>query len=505
MASLTTSSSGKRRIMFNDLSGNRQSVYLGKMPKDAAEVVKVRINQLIAIHAAGTDYKTTEVAKWVQGLSDEFHAKLEQAGLVEPREAESIRTVGQLLDQFLATQHVKDSTHKSYKQTLDSLREFLGENTAVRSVTARQARGWRKHIATQTEGVKKKRATADNRLSPATVAKRVNVARVVFNRAVEWKLIEESPFAKITPGSQVNEENEFQVPREWTTPILEACPSSKWRLVYGLARLAGLRVPSELVELTWSDVDWKRGRLTVNGKKTEHHGAGHGLRFVPICPQLMQLLEEHFEQAPKGAVALFPDVTPSTNLGTTMRKIIVRAGLVPWVRLFDNARASCENDWAEELPAHVVEKWMGHTGAVARKHYLRAQEHHFKAVVDGGGVSAPESAQAGDRGAQHNSAENRSRSQDLLEAAIASALMRRDAELCGDTSILPVGDIGLELSRSCRGKSRSVSGRDALESARGGELVAVAWAILPAEVRLRVLELVREAVANEAALPSTAG
>ena len=445
MASLSSNSNGLRRILFHDIAGNRRCIYLGRMAKKAAEGVRDRIEELIACRVAGIAM-TTELATWDRSLTDEFHQKLEQAGLVEPRATSATRTVGGLLDKFLDTQLVKPSTHKSYKQTLDSLREFLGADTLVRSVTPEKAAEWRKWIATQTQGVKKKRTTADNTLSHATVAKRINVARVVFNRAVEWNIITVSPFASLTPGTQVNEENEFQIPREWTQPILYACPGSKWRLVFGLARLAGLRIPSEIAGMTWADVNWATGSLTVNGEKTAHHGAGHGIRPVPICPELMELLEEHYEQAAEGTVEVFPDIAPTTNLGTTMKKIIIKAGLVPWVRLFDNCRASCENDWADEHPIHNVAEWMGHSVAVAQKHYLRAQDHHFNAVVAGAGGrrDADDDARATQNTTQHDPADDRTGSHASLEKAISQALLRSDAMPCDESSTVQVGDIGLE-------------------------------------------------------------
>ena len=51
-----------------------------------------------------------------------------------------------------------------------------------------------------------------------------------------------------------------------------------------LARLTGLRSPAELTPLTWADVNWEKGRLTVRACKTEHHGGDHAVRIVPICP-----------------------------------------------------------------------------------------------------------------------------------------------------------------------------------------------------------------------------
>ncbi|HBB74015.1 MAG TPA: integrase, partial [Planctomycetaceae bacterium] len=42
--------------------------------------------------------------------------------------------------------------------------------------------------------------------------------------------------------------------------ILDACPSVDWRLLVALARLAGLRCPSEIGALTWGDINWEKGR-----------------------------------------------------------------------------------------------------------------------------------------------------------------------------------------------------------------------------------------------------
>lgn len=494
MASISTNAKGFRRVLFLGAAGKRYCVYLGRMSQEDAEEVRDKIDGLIARRVAGVEL-SLELASWVRGLTNEFHEKLHAAGLVEARTTWGPRTVGGLIEKFLATQLVKPSTHKAYRQTLDSLRDFLGADTLVSTVTPVRAAEWRKHIATQTEAVKRKRTSPDNTLSPATVAKRVNVARVLFNRAVEWGVVSTSPFASLTPGSQVNEANEFQVPRDWTKPILDACPDSKWRLVYGLARLAGLRVPSELADLTWDDVDWARGRLTVNSSKTEHHGVGHGIRAVPICPQLMAILEEHFERAPDGAVAVFPEVTPTTNLGTGMRKIITRAGLVPWVRLFDNCRASCENDWADDLPAHVVEKWTGHSGAVARKHYLRAQDHHFEAVVSGVVTrDAPADARATRQTTQQGSAGKSTSPHESLETAIKAALSRSGADLCGELESCPVGDIGTKLTASRPGKTQAAAARDAPGDAAG--LVLDAWRLLPPDARRRILSLVLDSLSR---------
>ena len=167
--------------------------------------------------------------------------------------------------------------------------------------------------------------------------------------------------------------------------ILDACPSIEWRLLVALARLAGLRCPSEIGAVTWADVNWGKGRLTVLAKKTEHHGGSHAVRIVPSCPELRKILADAFEQAEPGATSIVPMAARNgVKLRTHLERIITKAGHETWPRLFQNLRASCETDWVEWYPAHAVAKWLGHSPKVAAEHYLMSREHHFEDVVGGG-------------------------------------------------------------------------------------------------------------------------
>ena len=66
------------------------------------------------------------------------------------------------------------------------------------------------------------------------------------------------------------------------------------------------------------------------------------------------------------------------NLRTTFIKIIRKAGLEPWPKLFHNLRSSCQTDLANRYPAHVVCQWLGNSEAVAKEHYLQVTESHFE-------------------------------------------------------------------------------------------------------------------------------
>jgi len=228
------------------------------------------------------------------------------------------------------------------------------------------------------------KTTEDNRLAPPTVAKRVIVAKQGFGCAVRWGWLEKSPFGGLRPGSQSNPARARYIPLLTIRDVLDACPSIDWKLVVGLARLAGLRCPTEIGELTWADVNWEKGRLIVRAKKTEHHGGDHAVRVVPICPELRGLLVDAFEQAEPGATLIVPMASrKGVNLRTQLERIIIKAGHEVWPRLLQNLRASCATDWVERYPSHVVAKWLGHSPKVAAEHYLMSRDHHFEDVVSG--------------------------------------------------------------------------------------------------------------------------
>lgn len=65
------------------------------------------------------------------------------------------------------------------------------------------------------------------------------------------------------------------------------------------------------------------------------------------------------------------------NLRTRFRKIIKRAGLTPWPKLFQNLRSTRQTELAAQYPLHVVCAWIGNKAAVAAEHYLQVTDADF--------------------------------------------------------------------------------------------------------------------------------
>ena len=120
-----------------------------------------------------------------------------------------------------------------------------------------------------------------------------------------------------------------------------------------------------------NDIDWSNDRITVTSPKTEHHPGG-GTRQIPLFPELLAPLQQVYEQAEAGTESVITRYRGGkVNLRTQLAKIIRRAGLTPWPKLFQNMRSTRETELTEHFPMHVVCKWIGNSQPVAAKHYLQ--------------------------------------------------------------------------------------------------------------------------------------
>ena len=52
-----------------------------------------------------------------------------------------------------------------------------------------------------------------------------------------------------------------------------------------------------------------------------------------------------------------------------------------WPKLFQNLRASCSTELAQEFPAHVAAAWIGHSVEIANKHYWQVTDDDFARAV----------------------------------------------------------------------------------------------------------------------------
>ncbi len=350
---------GVHVVQIVGLDRERKTIRLSGIGERDAKRCKLRIEDLLSARR-GNAAPSPELAAWLAGLPDDLYAKLARAGLCDPRPDRAQAdgpTLGEFLTKYTHALSVKDSTKTFVGHTVRNLRDFFGEQRALRSIAASGADSWRAWLV------------IDEKLAPATVSRRVRCARTIWRKAIRWELLEANPFEGMRTGLAVNEARKQFVSCDVIARVLEAAPDAEWRAIIGLSRFGGLRCPSEVLALRWHDLDWDRGTIRVRSIKTEHH-AGRGERVIPMFARLRPLLLAAFDAAPDGAeYVITKSRDPGVNWRTTFEKIIDKAGVEAWPKLFHNLRASFESELMREYDLATVCRWTGHTPSVAATHY----------------------------------------------------------------------------------------------------------------------------------------
>ena len=372
MASLC-SDSGKRgetyRVISRSKNGKRHTIRLGRVNKRIAETARLMIESLEAAKATGHS-PDRETAEWVGRLGDEIHGRLARAGLVSPREPAqpAIVTLGQHLEHFFGSLgKQKPTTARNYARARRLLEEFFGKNRTLASITEGDADGYKRWLLAS--------------YAPASASVDLRRARQFLKAAVRRRLIAVNPFADVPCGPQVNDDRIYYVSVEDIERVIAACPDEDWRMIFAMPRFGGIRFPSEAEALKWEDVDWANSRFTVHEKKVEHH-PGRGRRVVPIFEALRPHLERAYRERAPGAVYVVPRARGGQNLGTQAKRIIEKAGVKPWPKLFVNMRGSCSDDLERRaIPEKAINAWIGNTARMRQRHYHSVRPEDWAAVT----------------------------------------------------------------------------------------------------------------------------
>ena len=376
---------GTRRIQFIAPDGGRSAIRLGKVSHRAAEAIKYRVEVLLASKLTGHPIEA-DTANWIANLEPAMADKLARVGLIPKRDTQVAMTLGPFLTAYIEGRtDVKPLTTRHLNDARRNLVEYFGENKRMSEITPGDTDDFRLNLR--------------KRLGENTVRRQCGRAKQFLRAALRKRLINENPFADMKGcGVQSNRSRDYFLTRDDAAKVLEACPDSQWRLIFALSRFGGLRCPSEHLALRWSDVDWAANRIRIPSPKTEHHDGGES-RLIPLFPELRRHLEQVWDEAEPGTEYVITRYrSANTNLRTQFQKIIRRAGLEPWPKLFHNLRATRETELAESNPMHVVCQWIGNSAAVAAKHYLQVTDAHFEAAAQGKTEAAQNPAQSAHAG-----------------------------------------------------------------------------------------------------------
>jgi len=354
----------------------------GITTKSEADRVAIKIRSLIACRNVGIDVQP-EIQQWLQKIGDNFYQKLREWDLVPQRDRD------QFLIPFLKSHFAahaigkKTSSQKVWNRAINHAEKFFLKTVFVGSVTPADAQDFRNWLRIQPGQQGKK-------LAEATIAKTCGVIHQGFLAAIDKGMISKSPFASksISKSPGANPATQTLVSSQDIENVISQANDASDRIILGLARFGGLRMPSEAVGLKWEDIDWDKRVMRVQSPKTAHQNKAS--RLVPLFPKLYDLLKN--EYANSKSEFLIPWLKPESNLNVRIRRQIQASGMQLYPKVLQTLRASCENDWISNstYSPQKVALWSGHTTAVMFKHYIRVKDDSFtsEAAIDAAKVQS---------------------------------------------------------------------------------------------------------------------
>jgi len=324
MASLSKDGSGWRILFVCPATGKRHTVRTGRCARKDAETARNMVEKLLQARRLGTAIDG-QTAEWLKAIDDKLRDRLARVGLVDlPRAT----LLGPFLDDYIEQRRrrgdVTDSTIEVWGHTRRNLKTYFGPDKDMRTIGPADADDWAAWLRSH------------EKLAENTIRKRSQFAKKFFAVAVKRKLLPENPFAGLVGAVVSVPDRQYFVPRESVDLLLEQCHGPEFRLLLVMARYLGVRVPSEIVPMKWGHVDWEKMRIVITSPKTKRHKGGDK-RVCPIFPEVAPALREAWEAAPEGAQWIFPSVRHAgKNLRSWLERAILRSGLTPWPRLWQN-------------------------------------------------------------------------------------------------------------------------------------------------------------------------
>ncbi|MBW2331127.1 MAG: site-specific integrase [Deltaproteobacteria bacterium] len=270
-----------------------------------------------------------------------------------------------------------------YEQTraLRFFENFIGGSIALTSIKPKQAEAF---IAYRLA----------SGLAIATVNKDIRTLRRVFNLAIEprgYLADGQNPFSKIKQRKKATKPIRYVSVKEYWS-LQEAMDSIWWQALISVAYGSGLR-KSEMLNLTWSDIDFDKNLIYIRVKKSteqtiEWEPKDHENRIVPMSEQTAQLLADLQTTSIEGHAYIF--ILPKRFARIKQREkagkwnsrseilnnvsrdfdVIRRRSGIDKCTLHDLRRSAITN-WAQHLPIQVVQQFAGHSDiTTTRKYYL---------------------------------------------------------------------------------------------------------------------------------------
>ncbi len=198
--------------------------------------------------------------------------------------------------------------------SIKNLLRILGENTKIRDLTTGRVEGYRQYRLSEQSPRRLGMQT-----TPSTVNKEVICLKTILNRAVRHERLDVNPIRDMKKLTENNTRTQILKFDEFGR-LCDACPEYLRPLIM-TAFYSGMR-KSEIVFLTWEELDLKQGFIRLSADRTKTKIA----RSIPLHPELKKM----FSRIPRGLYTnriFLKDGRPFEDFKKSFRSACRKAGL----------------------------------------------------------------------------------------------------------------------------------------------------------------------------------
>ncbi len=157
-----------------------------------------------------------------------------------------------------------------------------------------------------------------------TVNRELIVIKAMFNKAIEWDYLNESPAERVKKFKIRKDERPQFLSKAEIGRILHSCTEGLYPFVYTALNTSMRR--SELVHLRWKDIDLDKREITVHSREDWQSKSGKS-RTIGINDNLFRFLKEYRHQRSEYVFCTKDGHLLVNNLNRRFRNTVKRAGL----------------------------------------------------------------------------------------------------------------------------------------------------------------------------------
>jgi len=211
-----------------------------------------------------------------------------------------------------------------------------------------------------------------NEISASTVNRELTCVKHMFNKAVEWRFLRHNPLQTVKrfkePPGRLRYLTESEIER-----LLNEC-AVHLKPVVVVALYTGLR-KSEILNLTWADVDMQNRVITVNESKNNES------RILPFHETVYKTLRSLQNGSGKGQ-AVFTDKNglPLGNFRRSFETAVRRTGIENF-KFHDLRHTFASRLVMAGVDIRTVQQLMGHKDIRMTMRYSHLSDDHLKEAV----------------------------------------------------------------------------------------------------------------------------